>query len=326
MNKTTFFISAFIALSTTPAQAIFGLGGGYSKRGEHCEGICDIVEYSCDQTQLGYISDSDKIERRRGKKKQKLDRTITKDFPPAEMRNWCQKNCAHKQKSWGPNFLANLCAPSGMSSASSSPSAASASSSSSSSSRPKTPFDAPILSDKKSFSFESYHFDKTFTFSHLVEIFHHFIDNIEAHSRSGTPKPGEHYIPAFDDTATLPHSDLVTLKAIASLHQVVVLKKDPARIDIDQVITQGLRGEGLKKAEAADFLATGRVNPHKLAHYAFILCAQILEKGGFSPEMIGTLQQKFTTISNAIVDKGNAERDRLENAPSGAASHSGASS
>ncbi|MGN6669979.1 MAG: hypothetical protein ACTHJ4_00365 [Candidatus Nucleicultricaceae bacterium] len=113
MIKTLSFIGLLITLSPTPSEAFLGIGGGYDKRGEHCDGICNIVEYNCDLKKQAYITPSDMLER----DKKKLPRVLTQNFTPSEMRAWCKKNCFHKSpwknfKTNPDDYYTKLCTPS----------------------------------------------------------------------------------------------------------------------------------------------------------------------------------------------------------------------
>ncbi|MBX9697599.1 MAG: hypothetical protein K2X53_05905 [Alphaproteobacteria bacterium] len=92
--------------------AFLGIGSGYDKRGEHCDGICNITEYNCDPRKLSLITPHDQDVR----DAKKLPRILTQKYPPSEMRTWCKKNCFHKMpwKSFKNNpdkYFDNLCAP-----------------------------------------------------------------------------------------------------------------------------------------------------------------------------------------------------------------------
>lgn len=100
MIKTLSRVGLLITLLSTPSEAFLGIGG-YDKRGEHCDGICNIVEYNCDLKQQAYITPSDMLLR----DKKKLPRVLTQNFNPSEMRAWCKKNCFHKSP-W-KNFKTN---------------------------------------------------------------------------------------------------------------------------------------------------------------------------------------------------------------------------
>lgn len=110
--RTLFFFGLLALLKPTPSEALFGIGG-YDKRGEHCDGICNIVEYNCDLKQQAYITPSDMKER----DKKKLPRVLTQKFSPEEMRSWCKKNCFHKSpwknfKTQPDDYFKKLCTPS----------------------------------------------------------------------------------------------------------------------------------------------------------------------------------------------------------------------
>lgn len=92
--------------------AFLGIGSGYDKRGEHCDGICNITEYSCDLKNQSLITPSDQSVR----DAKKLPRILTQKYSPSEMRTWCKKNCFHKMpwktfKNNPDDYFNNLCVP-----------------------------------------------------------------------------------------------------------------------------------------------------------------------------------------------------------------------
>lgn len=81
-------------------------------RGEHCTGVCDIVEYSCDLKDQAKITPSDMLKRDAGK----IARTKSKGYTPEQMRAYCIKSCFHKDpwnryKANPQQYFAKLCAP-----------------------------------------------------------------------------------------------------------------------------------------------------------------------------------------------------------------------
>lgn len=93
-------------------MAFLGIGSGYDKRGEHCDGICNITEYNCDLRSQSLITPSDQ----RVRDAKKLPRILTQKYSPSEMRTWCKKNCFHKMpwkkfKSNPEDYFNKLCVP-----------------------------------------------------------------------------------------------------------------------------------------------------------------------------------------------------------------------
>lgn len=113
MFKKLILICLMVSISGSTASAFLGIGSGYDKRGEHCDGICNIIEYNCDLKQQALITPSDMLKR----DAKKLPRVLTQNYGPAEMRAWCKKNCFHKSpwkkfKKNPDDYFASLCTPS----------------------------------------------------------------------------------------------------------------------------------------------------------------------------------------------------------------------